>query len=155
MAEASRRASRVASRGGRPNAIFVLDAVERLPVELTGFADRVTVRFPWGSLLRGAVGLDTEMTAAIARLVADGGSLEITLSLTSRDAAAGVGVSFEAADIDRARSAFGRLGLRLVDACQIGRDEVLATSSSWARRLSAGSERPAWHLRFERDRPTA
>ena len=39
MADSSRRASRSVARGGQANAIFILAAVERLPVELTGFAD--------------------------------------------------------------------------------------------------------------------
>jgi len=54
MAEASRRAD----RRGPSNALFLAAGVETLPASpLTGSADLVTVMFPWGSLLRGVLGL--------------------------------------------------------------------------------------------------
>jgi hypothetical protein len=53
MADASRRAARPVKRGGLPNALFVVAAAENLPSELGGWAEAVTVHFPWGSLLRG------------------------------------------------------------------------------------------------------
>ncbi len=57
MAEASRRAARPAARGGVANALFVVAAAERPPIELLGIADEVTINFPWGSLLRGALAM--------------------------------------------------------------------------------------------------
>ena len=41
-----------------PNALFVVAAAERVPAELHGLADELTILFPWGSLLRGALALD-------------------------------------------------------------------------------------------------
>jgi len=41
-----------ASRRSSPNALFGRLALEAAPGELAGFADRLTVLFPWGSLLR-------------------------------------------------------------------------------------------------------
>jgi 16S rRNA (adenine(1408)-N(1))-methyltransferase len=46
MVEAARRAAGRASRGGLPNALFVVAAVEALPPELDGVADLVTAHFP-------------------------------------------------------------------------------------------------------------
>src|SRR5256885_1980145 len=43
---------RDASRRAGTNAVFRRLAVEDFPGELAGFADRLTVLFPWGSLLR-------------------------------------------------------------------------------------------------------
>ena len=152
MAEASRRASRSGRPAGVPNAIFVASGADRLPAELNGFAARVTVRFPWGSLLRGALGLEPGMTAAIARLVAPGGELAIVLSLLARDAVDGRHAGpFGAGDIARIRTAFARHGLRLEVARRMTPTELAATSSSWARRLRAGADRPAWSLRLRRD----
>ena len=51
MQAASRRAAR---RGALPNALFAMAAAERPP--LTGFADEITVNFPWASLLRAGHG---------------------------------------------------------------------------------------------------
>ena len=63
MAEASRRAARPAARGGVSNALFVVAAAERPPMELLAIADELTINFPWGSLLRGALGIDDAAAA--------------------------------------------------------------------------------------------
>jgi len=151
MAEASRRAARREPDLEARRAWFVAAGVERMPPELSGLADRVTVRFPWGSLLRGALGLDAEVTAAIARLVAPGGRLELTLSVVGRDAA----VTGLEGDLDRdARegmtAAFAAHGLRLVDIRPVTPDDLAELHSTWARRLRAGTDRPAWRATFER-----
>ena len=58
MAKSSRRAARPVSHGGVPNALFVVAAAERPPTELLSIADELTINFPWGSLLRGALAFD-------------------------------------------------------------------------------------------------
>jgi 16S rRNA (adenine(1408)-N(1))-methyltransferase len=170
MADRSRRAAGAAGKGGHPNAAFIACGVELLPPELDGIADRVTVRFPWGSLLRGAIGVDPAVSASIARLVGLGGTLELAVSIVERDrlgareADAGdvepegpgsaldrLGRPFDAADIERIRSVFGGLGLRLVAAEPMSRAAVAAFGSSWARRLRVGVDRPAWLVRLARD----
>ena len=100
-AEASRRVARRAPSADDRRAWFVAAGVETLPAGLTGLADLVTVHFPWGSLLRGVLGVDSGVAASIARLVAPGGRLEITLSLVARDRHDIAGDAFGAADIER------------------------------------------------------
>jgi hypothetical protein len=150
MAEVSRRA--MASRSSLPNVRFVAAGVTQLPVELDALADTVTVRFPWGSLLHGALGEDAPTAASIARLVAVGGRLELTLSLVERDRPAGIDrPPFGDADLDRMRTAFSALGLELDEACQLTIAEVATTGSTWARRLRAGGpDRPVWRVAFTR-----
>ena len=46
MAVASRRAAATPRRGGLPNALFVVAAVEALPPELNGLTNAVTIHFP-------------------------------------------------------------------------------------------------------------
>ncbi len=146
MAEASRRAAH--PRDGLRNACFVASGVEQLPGELDGIADRVTVLFPWGSLLGGALGEDAAVAASVARLVKVGGELELTLSLVGRDRGTrGDGSAFGAAHIDRIRSAFGSLGLDLAGACRLTAADIAGLPSSWARRLAAGDrDRPVWRI---------
>ena len=69
MATASRRAAARPSRGGLPNALFVVAAVEATPAELDGVADLVTVHFPWGSLLRGLLGADPAIMSSLTRVL--------------------------------------------------------------------------------------
>jgi hypothetical protein len=89
MGEASHRAGRSERRGGLPNAIFVASSLEALPPELAGLATLVTLHFPWGTLLRAALGQDAEGAARLARLPAAGGRLRLLLSAAERDAGRG------------------------------------------------------------------
>src|SRR6266545_1377445 len=151
MAEVSRRAARNSSKGGLPNAVFVAAGVEMLPCELAGLADLVTVRFPWGSLLRGTLGLDDRAAIAIARLVSALGALEMTVSVQDRDAV-GPGRpagSFDDRDIERIRRTYAGLGLELCDVRQLALEDLTDLHSSWARRLRVDRDRCLWSLRLE------
>ena len=169
MGDRSRRAATTPAKGGHPNAVFVASGVELLPADLEGIADRVTVRFPWGSLLRGAIGVDPPVAASIAGLVRPGGSLELAVSIVERDrlgardasAVEGgeaeppefdrLGRPFDAADVERIRAVFEGLGLRLAGVEPMSRTAVTAYGSSWARRLRVGLDRPASLVRLARD----
>ena len=137
MVEASRRAAGPARKGGRPNARFILAAAETPPRALAGAADLVTVRFPWGSLLRGCVGLDASVAEGIASLVATAGKLELLLAPSSRDGLEGVPTDSQGL-VGAARCAFEPHGLDL----EVGRlatsVEVAASGSAWAKRLASG-----------------
>src|SRR5688572_11342903 len=126
MAESSRRAARSPRRGGLPNVVFLASAAEALDPVLDGAADLVSILFPWGSLLRGALGLETEVTGAIARLVRPGGRVSMLLSVAPRDGVAGVPCLDEAAVAEVAVRLGGR-GLRLVEACVVSPAQVAAT----------------------------
>jgi len=133
MAEASRRAARAPRNGGVPNAAFVVAAAEAPPVELARVADLLTVRFPWGSLLRGVVGRDEAVAAGLARLVGDGGALELLLAPIERD---GLGIPTSREEVAAAAAAtFDAHGLELELAREPTAAEVRATGSTWARRL--------------------
>jgi len=137
MAESSRRASRVAAKGGLPNALFLLAAAEAIPRELHGIADLVTVRFPWGSLLRGCLGRDEHVTAGIVSLLAPAGELELLLAPAARDGLEDLPTEPAVVAAAAAR-AFGPFGLALVEAREATKAEVRASRSTWARRLLAG-----------------
>ena len=140
MAEASRRAARSARKGGLGNVRFVLAAAESLPPVLAGRAALVTVLFPWGSLLRGCLGLDAAVACGVAGLVAPTGVLELLLAPAERDRLAGVPTS-EGAVIEAATRAFEAHGLGVVVARAATPAEVAATGSSWARRLGIAGSR--------------
>jgi 16S rRNA (adenine(1408)-N(1))-methyltransferase len=149
MAEASRRVARPAAGGGAPNTLFVVAAAERPPLELLGVADELTIHFPWGSLLRGALALDRAAARGIAALIGPRGRLTILVSFTDRD-----GLGLPAMDDPTAADAladrWNAHGLRLEAICPATDADVVATRSSWARRLRVGPARPAWRLVFGR-----
>ena len=144
MAGSSRRASGPVRRGGAPNAMFLLAAAEAPPAELVGLAAMVTVRFPWGSLLRGCVGSDVVVAAGLARLVAPGGELALLLAPAARDLLANLPTDPEAV-IAAAAGTFEPLGLRIVDGRVARDDEIRGSHSTWARRLLAGGRHAPAH----------
>lgn len=150
MAESSLRAARPARKGGLPNATFVVAAAERLPCELAGRADEVSVLFPWGSLLRGALALPETRGAAagIAGLVRPGGRVRIVISIDPRD-----GLPIEpltVADGPGIAARWAALGLAMGSFGAAATDEIRASGSSWARRLAAGRERDVWRIELRR-----
>ncbi len=146
MADASRRAD----RRGPVNALFFAAGVETLPASpLVRRADLVTVQFPWGSLLRGVVGLDVASLCGVVSLLAPGGRLEVLASVVPSDGVPGM------ACLDKmAESAIGQAwaaaGLRLTAFRPASATELTASGSTWARRLrgrrAGGDARPVWRL---------
>jgi 16S rRNA (adenine(1408)-N(1))-methyltransferase len=150
MAQSSSRAARPAPKGGLPNALFVVAAAEAPPAELLDRADEVTIHFPWGSLLRGALALDDALTAAngIARLLAPAGRVLILASVETRDQ-----LSIEpltGADRDTIASRWALRGLSLTAFEPADPTAIEASGSSWARRLRTGQDRRVWRLELRR-----
>ena len=143
MAEASRRAAASPRRGGRPNALFVVAAAEALPADLDGLADLVTVNFPWGSLLRGALGAEPAVLGAVARVMRPLARLELLVSVTDRDRAPGLR-PLDDQVLGGLAKVYASNGLELCQARPATAAEVAATRSTWGKRLGAGANRPAW-----------
>jgi 16S rRNA (adenine(1408)-N(1))-methyltransferase len=137
MAESSRRAAKPARNGGLPNAAFVVAAAEAVPDGVCGHAELVTVRFPWGSLLRGCVGGEGAVAHGIASLVAPHGSLELLLAPAARDGLDRVPTDASALAAAVAAT-FEPLGLGLVLGRPASHAEVAESGSTWARRLGPG-----------------
>ncbi|MEO5704965.1 MAG: hypothetical protein ABIZ52_08440 [Candidatus Limnocylindrales bacterium] len=136
MAELSRRAAGPARKGGLPNAAFILAAAEAPPRDLRGVAERVTVQFPWGSLLRGCVGLDEAVAAGAAALVADRGALDLLIAPSVRDGLGGVPTDASGL-AEVVAGSFARHGFELEFGRPATHAEVVASGSTWARRLGA------------------
>ena len=158
MAEASRRAARSPAKGGLPNALFVVAAAERIPLELNRVANDLTIAFPWGSLLRGTLALDEAAARGIADLLAEGATASATFSIEDRDR-----LDLPRFEIHGERAALAErwsaLGLDVCAIRPVTMDELRDMPSTWARRLATGRDRSAWRLELEtrrgsRDRRT-
>jgi len=152
MVDASRRAAAAATRGGRPNASFVVAAAEDLPGPFEAMADEVTVRFPWGSLLRGAVGGAGPVATGLARLLRPGGTLLLLLALKPKDGFDDLLPLIEEPALlaERLQVVYAPLSLA-VDECRSATSaEVADAHSSWARRLRVGRDRLAVIARLVR-----
>lgn len=148
MVRASRRAARSPSKGGLPNALFVVAAAESLPSELDAAADDVTVQFPWGSLLAGILTAEPSIAAGVARIAKPGAAVSMLVSVIERDGRTeGPLDQRRLGDAARAWDAFGFAAEEVRPAT--ARDLELS-GSSWAKRLGAGRQRPAWVVRLRR-----
>ena len=152
MADASRRAA----RRGPTNALFFAAGAEELPATpLAGRADLVSISFPWGSLLRGVLGLDPAVLAGVAALPCSGASVEVLASVVPDDHVAGLD-RLHATLEPSIRAAWQAAGLELrsMRAGDGGRDRGvrLVVGSAAANRAAdlrppGGREvRPVWRL---------
>jgi 16S rRNA (adenine(1408)-N(1))-methyltransferase len=146
MAEASRRAHRSRPPRSVANALFLVEAAEALPGPLAGAVTLVTISFPWGSLLRGVLGLDEAVLRGVAAIVVPGGRVEVLASVVPSDGVEGIDEVGPAAR-SAIEAAWRSMGLELVSMRPATRDEIVASRSSWARRLG---DRPVWRLSFRR-----
>jgi 16S rRNA (adenine(1408)-N(1))-methyltransferase len=146
MTESSRRAARGRPGRGATNAIFLAEAAEGLPGFLAETASLVTITMPWGSLLRGVVGLDQAALRGVASVVAPGGRVEVLASVLPADHVEGI------EELDRSSQAgiteaWRAVGLELESMRRATIEDVRATRSSWARRLG---DRPVWRIDLRR-----
>jgi 16S rRNA (adenine(1408)-N(1))-methyltransferase len=153
MAETSRRAARAPRRGGLPNALFVVAAAEHPPIELAGVAEELSIIFPWGSLLAGALALDPAAADGIASLVGPMGCVRIVASVVDDDRLALAPLS--ASDVTGLAARWSCYGLRLSSFRPATAAELDASGSSWARRLAAGRRRPTWRIELVKEDRTS
>jgi len=140
MADASRRAD----RRGPSNALFLAAGVETLAASpLAGRADLVSVLFPWGSLLRGVLGLDHVALCGLAAVARPGATVEALVSVVPSDGVASLGRLDERMS-GRIAHSWRDAGLMLSAMRPATPAEVRSSGSSWARRL--GPDRPVWRL---------
>jgi 16S rRNA (adenine(1408)-N(1))-methyltransferase len=143
-ADSLAHAARLGLREHLPNLVLLREALERLP--LAEIADEVTIHFPWGSLLRGALAEDESVFDAICRLPRNGGSLTLLLSLTERDGR----LPLTDHDITRVVRAYRVVDYALIESRPIVPADIEAARSTWGKRLRVSAGRPGHLLRFER-----
>lgn len=145
MRESSHRAAR---RLRLDNVLFVASDAARFLSFVLGQVDTLTVHFPWGSLLSGALGTDPALASALASALRVGGTMRIITSSSRRDTRGAATI-----DPHAVTSAFERHGLVTVAARHATVDEVAATHSSWAKRLQQTPDRQTWLFQFRREPP--
>ena len=127
------------SRAKLPNMLFVIAGAQDLPCELSGLISRVTINFPWGSLLNSLLTADPALMDGLARLAGPVASIEVRLN---GGALAEAGTSFEAG-ADRVHDSLQRYGWRIDDSDLMETAALRTFPSTWARRLAIGHDRRA------------
>jgi hypothetical protein len=125
-----------ARRKAPGNALFVVADALMLPGELQGLATRVTVIFPWGSLLRALVGADAGLLAGVKALANGPTTLDVVLI---GGALAEVGLPLEPGG-ERVAAALRQTGASVGAPCHIGPSDLRNYPTTWAKRLAFGRD---------------
>ena len=140
--DACRENLRDVSRSAPGNALFIIANALTLPGELRGLATRVTINFPWGSLLAALLASDPSLLAGLIALAQPGATVEIRLN---RGALMEAGCAPEAgamriAQVLREWEFINRQSVML------DTDALRRYPTTWARRLAYGRDPCGWSL---------
>ena len=127
---------RAASRAVGGNALFVVADALALPGELSWVATRVTVNFPWGSLLRGLLSGHPGLLAGLGAVARGGTSLEIRLNA---GALAEAGWTLEAGS-ERVAEVLRDAGIDVGATRILGPADLRRWPTTWAKRLAFGRD---------------
>lgn len=141
--DACRENLRDASRRAPSNALYLVANALALPTPLDGLATRLTINFPWGSLLRGLLDEESGLPLRLTRLVRSRGLVQVRLNagaLGEAGYALGDGMR-------QVRRLLRAAGFTVAAAETLGPRELRAVPTSWAQRLAFGRDPRALALR--------
>jgi 16S rRNA (adenine(1408)-N(1))-methyltransferase len=141
--DACRDNLRKASRKAPPNALYVIANALALPGELDGTASRVTINFPWGSLLAGLLDGEPRLLEGLRAVARAGATLEVRLNA---GALAEAGHAPESGG-ERVRRALREGGFDVGDPLRLGARELRRCHTTWAKRLAYGRDPRAVFLK--------
>lgn len=140
LRDGSRRAADAA------NLLLVVANALALPPGLSGLATRVTVNFPWGSLLAGLLDGEPALLEGLRAITLPGAVLECRLN---GDALASAGLSLRAGG-GHARRVLGSAGFVTDQLVELDARALRACPTTWAKRLAYGRDPRAVYLRARR-----
>jgi 16S rRNA (adenine(1408)-N(1))-methyltransferase len=123
-------------RRALPNLLFVIANAYTLPPELFGLATRLTINFPWGSLLAGLVAGDRSLLSGIRALVQPGATVDVALN---GGALAEAGSTLEEG-APLVRVALEQAGFVVQPPVVMDAAALRAWPSTWAHRLAFGRD---------------
>ncbi|MCA1665806.1 MAG: class I SAM-dependent methyltransferase [Thermomicrobia bacterium] len=140
--DACRENLRSLSRDAPPNALFVIANALALPRELCGLATRITINFPWGSLLVALLERDPALRDGLVMLARPGATLEIRLNQGALAEAGGT-LAARAMQIQEVLRIWG---FDNRESAMLDTDALRRCPTTWARRLAYGRDPCGWSL---------
>ena len=141
--DACRENLREASRKASPNTLYVIANALTLPGELGGMASKVTINFPWGSLIMGLLDGEPMLLEGLHAIARPGATLEIRLNAGALTEA---GHTLESGGV-RMRQALAEGGFDVHELVRLDARELRQCHTSWAKRLAYGRDPRAVCLR--------
>ena len=144
MQKNARNAASNPKKGGTPNALFLRGASENLPGPFEGIADKVTVNYPWGSLMRIVSEPEVENLEKIRKICKNTAQLTVLLNyyvFEDREYMDRLGMSdiIAPADNENLATAYEKVGFRITKSEIFAGDPPIRTM--WGRHLVRGSNR--------------
>ena len=149
--DACRDPLRQAARRAPDNLVFVAANIAALPEDLAGRADRLSINFPWGSLLKSLVCDDPAVMEGLLGLGRAGTQLEL---LVNGEALATLGSSVQDGG-DRIRRNFSQRGLTVSPPRILDKAALRAVPTTWAQRLAFGRDPRALYCAVAWPQPAA
>ena len=140
--DACRDNLRKASRKSPENALFVIANALALPGELGGTASKITINFPWGSLLTGLLDGEPALLEGLRAITRPGAEMEILLNAGALTEAGYTPQSGGA----RVVSALHEAGFNAGDLILLDARRLRQCHTTWAKRLAYGRDPHAVYL---------
>lgn len=140
--DACRENLRGVSQNPPRNALFVIANALTLPRELRGLATRITVNFPWGSLLTALLDSEPAFFRGLAMLAQPGATLEIRLN---QGALAEAGYTMGAGAM-RIQQVLREWDFHSGCSETLDAGALRMYPTTWARRLAYGRNPRGWAL---------
>jgi len=142
--DACRENLRKASRRAPSNALYVIANALALPRELDAMASKITINFPWGTLLTGLLDGEPRLLEGLLAIARPGAALEIRLNA---EALTEAGYTLESGGV-RVRQGLDDGGFDVVgDLLWLDVRELRRCQTTWAKRLAYGRDPRAVCLR--------
>ena len=135
--DACRENLRKASRKAPPNALYVIANALALPkVELEAMASKVTINFPWGTLLTGLLDGEPMLLEGLLAIARPGAALEIRLNAEALRVA---GYTLDSGGA-RVRQPLYEAGFDVSDLVELDAGGLRRCQTTWAKRLAYGRD---------------
>lgn len=145
--------SKKALRKKLENILFVIGSIEVFPNDFDIKADKVTVNFPWGSLMEKIVRCEDDTVLFFKKLLKPGGKLEFIFGY-SEDLEPTETSRLELPEINEGYveqniiPKFEKSGFKLTGFAQLSHEEIKNTQTTWSKKLAFNKERVWFRLSF-------
>lgn len=119
-----------------PNALFVIAGAQALPLELKGLVSRITINFPWGSLLESLLNNDASLINGLVLITRHCANLDIYLN---GEALKTAGWTLETG-ADQIELVLNGIGWKMKSRSCLDAQTLRSFPTTWAKRLAFGRD---------------
>lgn len=130
------------SRATLPNLLYVIANAQSLPPELHGRVSRLTINFPWGSLLQSLLDGDAHLMRGLESVLGADARLEVRVN---GGALAEAGWQLESG-VEQIRANLQSAGWSFAKPTPLSSDRLRKFPSTWAKRLAFGRNPRAFEM---------